>query len=282
VNSRPVQVIAVSGGKGGVGKTNVAINLSVALAEAGKRVVILDADFGLANIDVLLGLRSTKTIEDVLDGRCSLQEVMLTGPAGIKIIPASSGTRRLTMLSSLEHVGLIRAFSEIAEQLDVLIVDTAAGISDSVVNFVSAAHEVLLVVCNEPSSITDAYAMIKLLNRDFGRSRFRILANMVADEAEGRQVFETLNNVCQQFIEVALIYTGAIPFDQHLRDAVRQRNPVILHAPSSVSARALRDVSKKLQMWPLPSRMEGRLLFFIEQLTAVDSQRRGIGERRDG
>jgi flagellar biosynthesis protein FlhG len=111
VNSRPVQVIAVSGGKGGVGKTNVAINLSVALAEAGKRVVILDADFGLANIDVLLGLRSTKTIEDVLDGRCSLQEVMLTGPAGIKIIPASSGTRRLTMLSSLEHVGLIRAAS---------------------------------------------------------------------------------------------------------------------------------------------------------------------------
>jgi flagellar biosynthesis protein FlhG len=269
-----VQVIAVSGGKGGVGKTNVAINLSVALAEAGKRVVILDADFGLANIDVLLGLHSTKTIEDVLAGDCSLQEVMLTGPAGIKIIPASSGTRRLTMLSSLEHAGLIRAFSDIAEQLDVLIVDTAAGISDSVVNFVSAAHEVLLVVCNEPSSITDAYAMIKLLNRDFDRSRFRIVANMVADDTEGRQLFDALNNVCRQFIDVALVYAGAIPFDQQLRDAVRQRRPVILNAPSSRSARALRELGEKLLAWPLPSRVEGRLLFFIEQLTQMSTGHR--------
>ncbi len=278
MNRRPVQVIAVSGGKGGVGKTNVAINLSIALAEAGKRVVILDADFGLANIDVLLGLRSSKTIEDVLSGDCSLQEVMLTGPAGIKIIPASSGTRRLTMLSSLEHAGLIRAFSDIAEQLDVLIVDTAAGISDSVVNFVSAAHEVLLVVCNEPSSITDAYAMIKLLNRDFGRSRFRIVANMVADDAEGLQLFETLNSVCRQFIDVALIYTGAVPFDQNLRDAVRQRRPVILNAPSSVSARALRALGNKLLTWPLPSRVEGHLLFFVEQLTAMDASNRAAVE----
>ena len=273
MNSRPVQVVAVSGGKGGVGKSNVAINLGVALAEAGKRVVILDADFGLANIDVLLGLRSTKTIEDVLAGTCSLQEVMLLGPAGIKIIPASSGTRRLTMLTSLEHGGLIRAFSDIADQLDVLIVDTAAGISDSVVNFISAAHEVLLVVCNEPSSITDAYAMIKLLNRDFGRSRFRIVANMVADEEEGLQLFTALNSVCRQFIEVALVYAGAIPFDQHLRDAVRQRRPVILNAPSSPSARALREISKKILAWPLPSRLEGRLMFFIEQLLVTDSHR---------
>ncbi|WP_373078546.1 MinD/ParA family protein [Zhongshania sp.] len=275
MSRRPVQVIAVSGGKGGVGKTNVSINLGVALAEAGKRVVILDADFGLANIDVLLGLQSTKTIEDVLAGDCSLQEVMLTGPAGIKIIPASSGTRRLTMLSSLEHAGLIGAFSEIADQLDVLIVDTAAGISDSVVNFVSAAHEVLLVVCNEPSSITDAYAMIKLLSRDFARSRFRIIANMVANDAEGRQLFATLNNVCRQFIDVSLIYTGAIPFDQNLRDAVRQRRPVIVNAPSSVSARALREISQNVLAWPLPTRLEGHLMFFIEQLMTLDSARRG-------
>ncbi|MFT7404488.1 MinD/ParA family ATP-binding protein [Zhongshania sp.] len=269
--TRAIQVIAVSGGKGGVGKSNVAINLSVALAENGARVVLLDADFGLANVDILLGLKASNTIEQVLDGQCSLQDILLTGPAGIRIIPASSGTRRLSMLSSLEHAGLIRAFSDISGQLDVLIIDTAAGISDSVVNFLSAAHEVLMVVCNEPSSITDAYALIKLLKRDFGRSRFRILANMVADEGEGRQLFESLNQVCAQFLDVALIYAGTVPFDLKLRDAVRQQEPVILAAPSSPSARALRDLAKQVQTWPLPAKAQGHLVFFVERLLALNA-----------
>ncbi|MEX1665684.1 MinD/ParA family ATP-binding protein [Zhongshania arctica] len=269
--TRAIQVIAVSGGKGGVGKSNVAINLSVALAENGSRVVLLDADFGLANVDVLLGLKALNTIEQVLDGQCSLQDILLTGPAGIKIIPASSGTRRLSMLSSLEHAGLIRAFSDIAGQLDVLVIDTAAGISDSVVNFLSAAHEVLMVVCNEPSSITDAYALIKLLNRDFGRSRFRIVANMVADEQEGRQLFESLNQVCGQFLDVGLIYAGTVPFDLKLREAVRQQEPVILAAPSSPSARALRELAKQVQTWPLPAKAQGHLVFFVERLLALNT-----------
>ena len=273
--SRAIQVVAVSGGKGGVGKTNVAINISIGLAEAGSRVVLLDADFGLANVDVLLGLKASNTIEQVLDGSCSLQDIMLTGPAGIKIIPASSGTRHLSMLSSMEHAGLIRAFSDIANQLDVLVVDTAAGISDSVVNFLSAAQEVLMVVCNEPSSITDAYALIKLMNRDFGRSRFRIVANMVADEREGRQLFESLNQVCGQFLDVGLIYAGTIPFDTKLRDAVRQQTPVILAAPSSESARALRSLAAQVKDWPLPARAQGHLVFFVEQLLAAKDRSDG-------
>ncbi|CAA0079983.1 MinD/ParA family protein [Zhongshania aliphaticivorans] len=273
--TRPIQVIAVSGGKGGVGKTNVAINISVGLAEAGSRVVLLDADFGLANVDVLLGLKASNTIEQVLDGSCSLQDIMLTGPAGIKIIPASSGTRHLSMLGSMEHAGLIRAFSDIANQLDVLVVDTAAGISDSVVNFLSAAQEVLMVVCNEPSSITDAYALIKLMNRDFGRSRFRIVANMVADEREGRQLFESLNQVCGQFLDVGLIYAGTVPFDTKLRDAVRQQTPVILAAPSSESARALRGLAAQVKEWPLPARAQGHLVFFVEQLLTVKDRTDG-------
>jgi flagellar biosynthesis protein FlhG len=276
---RAVRVVAISGGKGGVGKTNVAINLSVVLAQIGQRVAILDADFGLANIDVLLGLKSTLTIEHVLAGECSLQDIMLTGPAGIKILPASSGTRQLTMLGSLEHAGLIRAFSELSEQLDVLIVDTAAGISDSVVNFVSAAHEVLMVVCNEPGSITDAYALIKLLHRDFDRSRFRVLANMVADEQEGQQLFAKLDAVCQQFMSVSLLYAGSVPFDEHLREAVRQQTPVVLAAPSSRSARSLRSLADHVNSWPLPSRIQGHLLFFVEQLTMpVTSTRSSSGE----
>ena len=167
-SAHSVQVIAVTGGKGGVGKSNVSINMSVCLATMGRRVALLDADLGLANIDVLLGLRPERNLEDVLSGECSLNDIMLTGPGGIRIIPASSGIQRMTMLGSMEHAGLIHAFSEISEQIDVLVIDTAAGISDSVISFVRASQEVLVVVCDEPSSITDAYALIKLLNKDYG------------------------------------------------------------------------------------------------------------------
>ncbi len=269
----PVQVIAISGGKGGVGKTNVAINLGCALAEAGKRVALLDADFGLANVDVLLGLQARRNIEQVLDGDCGLQDIMLAGPAGLKIIPASSGTRRLTRLDNLHHAGLIRAFSELAPQLDVLLVDTAAGISDSVISFVAAAQEVLLVVCNEPSSITDAYAMIKLLNRDFGRRRFRILANMVSNEEEGRALFERLSAVCDKFLAVSLLDSGFIPFDEALRAAVRSQQPLLQYAPSSPAARALRRLAGDVSAWPVARHSQGHLEFFVEQLLVAAGAR---------
>ncbi|USA44861.1 MinD/ParA family protein [Spongiibacter taiwanensis] len=264
--SKPVQVIAISGGKGGVGKTNVAINLGCALAEAGKRVALLDADFGLANVDVLLGLKAQRNIEQVIDGQCSLNDIMLAGPAGMKVIPASSGTRRLTRLDNFHHAGLIRAFSDVASQIDVLLVDTAAGIGDSVVSFVAAAQEVLLVVCDEPSSITDAYAMIKVLSRDYGKQRLRILANMVRSEEEGRALFEKLQQVCDRFLEVSLLDAGCVPFDEALRDAVRQQRPLVLEAPSSPAARAIRRLAAQVQTWPLPRRSQGHLEFFVEQL----------------
>ncbi len=272
-----VQVIAVTGGKGGVGKTNVAINCAVALAQQGKRVAILDADFGLANVDVLLSLPVKRNIEQVLDGECSLEEVMLSGPAGVRIIPASSGTRRLTRLNELEQAGLIRAFSALASQLDVLIVDTAAGIADSVLTFANACHELLFVLCNEPSSLTDAYALIKLLNRDFGRRRFRILANMVANDEEGRQLLAKLNSVCEQFLAVNLLYSGAIPFDPLLREAVKKQQPVLEYAPSSPSSRAFRQLAEQICDWPLPRQAGGHLEFFVESLLAATvSVERGV------
>ncbi|MGJ8686919.1 MAG: MinD/ParA family ATP-binding protein [Spongiibacteraceae bacterium] len=266
MTSKPVQVLAITGGKGGVGKTTTAINIGIALAQAGSRVAILDADFSLANVDVLLGVKAEKNIEQVLDGECSLRDVMVAGPAGLMVIPSASGVRRLTRLSELEQAGLIRGFSEIANQLDVLIVDTAAGISDSVISFVSAAQEVVLVVCNEASSITDAYAMIKVLNRDYGIRRFRVLANMVRDEADGEQLVKNLSAVCDQFLQVNLRYQGAIPFDQQLRDAVRSQQAVVLSAPASKSARAFRKVAKSIAAWPLPTAPTGYVEFFLERL----------------
>lgn len=262
----PVQVVAITGGKGGVGKTNVAINLSVCLAGMGRRVALLDADLGLANIDVLLGLRPKRNLENVLAGECSLTDIMLTGPGGIRIIPASSGTQQMTMLGAMQHAGLIHAFSEISDQIDVLIVDTAAGISDSVVSFVRAAQEVLIVVCDEPSSITDAYALIKLLNKDYGVDRFRVVANMTRSVQEGRNLFNKLTQVTERFLDVTLQYVGNIPFDESVRKAVQRQRAVVELSPRSKAALAFKQLAEKVDLWPLPSSARGHLEFFVERL----------------
>ena len=265
-STHPVQVVAVTGGKGGVGKTNVSINLSVCLAGMGRRVALLDADLGLANIDVLLGLRPKKNLENVLAGECSLTDIMLTGPGGIQLIPASSGTQRMTMLGTMEHAGLIHAFSEISDQIDVLVIDTAAGISDAVVSFVRAAQEILVVVCDEPSSITDAYALIKLLNKEYGVERFRVVANMTRTTQEGRNLFNKLTQVTDRFLDVTLQYVGNIPFDEAVRKAVQRQRPVVEVSPRSKAALAFKQLAEKVDMWPLPSTPRGHLEFFVERL----------------
>jgi flagellar biosynthesis protein FlhG len=262
-----VQVLAVTGGKGGVGKTSVSINLGIALAELGRRVVLLDADLGLANVDVLLGLTPKRNLADVLSGECGLRDILVDGPGNIRIIPASSGTQRMVQLGAMEHAGLIHAFSELGNSLDTLIVDTAAGISDSVVSFVRAAQEVLLVVCDEPSSVADAYAMIKLLNRDYGIDRIRILASMTRSAQEGQGVFNRLAHVCERFLDdVTLQYLGAIPFDENLRKAIRRQQPVLLAAPQSAASRAFRDLAQRVHRWPVPAAPSGHLEFFVERL----------------
>lgn len=267
----PVQVIAVTGGKGGVGKTSVSINLSVALANLGRRVALLDADLGLANIDVLLGLSAKKNLEDVLAGTAALRDILLTGPGGIRIIPASSGTQRMAQLGAMEHAGLIHAFSDLSEQIDVLIIDTAAGISDSVVSFVRAAQEVLVVVCDEPSSITDAYALIKLLNRDYGMFRFRILANMTRTHQEGQALFNKLTQAAERFLDVTLQYVGAIPFDENMRKAIQRQKAVVEFAPRCKASIALHQLADKVDKWPLPSSPRGHLEFFVERLVQPES-----------
>lgn len=267
---KAVQVIAVTGGKGGVGKTNIAINLAVALAQSGQRVALLDADFSLANVDVLLGLHAEKNIEHVLRGECALKDIILTGPAGVRIIPASSGVRKLTRLTSLEQAGLIRAFSDLGGQIDVLVVDTAAGISDSVLTFVNAAREVLLVLCNEPSSFTDAYALIKLLNRDFARRRFRVITNMLANDAEGKELFRRLLAVCEQFLDVTLMYAGGVPLDPALARAVKKQVPVILNEPGAPASMAIRRLAAEIESWPLSGKASGGVEFFVESLFSAD------------
>jgi len=264
--ARPVQVVAVTGGKGGVGKTSVSINLAIALAEAGRRVVLLDADLGLANVDVLLGLRPKRNLADVLAGHCDLGDIMLDGPGGIRIIPASSGTQSMASLSPLEHAGLIHAFDAIGSGMDVLVIDTAAGIADSVVSFVRAAQECIVVVCDEPSSLADAYALIKLLHRDHGMDRFRLLGNMVRSPQEASALYNKMAQVCERFLDITLLDAGHIPYDDMVRKCIQRQRPVLLGAPRSRAAQAFRELAARVERWPVPAGPSGRLQFFVEQL----------------
>jgi flagellar biosynthesis protein FlhG len=262
----PVRVIAVTGGKGGVGKTNVSANLGVALAMHGERVLLLDADLGLANVDVLLGLQPSVNLSHVINGDCALDDVLMDGPHGLRIIPAASGMKRMAELGHAEHAGLIRAFSTLSFNPEILLVDTAAGISDSVVTFVRAAHEVLVVVCDEPASITDAYAMIKILHREYGVDRFRVLANMVHSMLEGNELYKKLAKVTDRFLDVNLDYVGAIPHDEYLRKAVQKQRALVDAYPRSKAALAFGKVAQKVAQWPAPRAANGRIEFFVERL----------------
>ena len=264
--SHPVQVVAVTGGKGGVGKSNVSVNISIALANMRRRVVLLDADLGLANIDVLLGIKADKTIADVLSGECNLNDILVKGPAGIRIVPAASGVQQMASLTTQQHGAMIQAFSDLSDQLDVLVIDTAAGISDTVVSFVRAAQEVMVVVCDEPSSITDAYALIKLLNKDYDIVRFRVVANMVRNVKEGRMLFDKLSSVCERFLDVTMQYVGAIPYDENVRKAVQKQRAIIEYLPQSKASQAYRQIASKIDEWPILSSPRGHLEFFVENL----------------
>lgn len=262
----PVRVIAVASGKGGVGKTNVSVNLAVSLAHLGQRVLLLDADLGLANLDVMLGLHPKYNISHVLSGKRTLEEIILTGPAGVRIVPAASGIQRMAELSPAQHAGLIRAFSELSQTMDVLIIDTAAGISDSVVSFTKASQEVVIVVCDEPTSLTDAYALIKLLNREHGLFRFRIVANMVSNAREGRDLFNKLTRVTDKFLEVMLDFAGVVPYDEYLRKSVRKQRAVVEAFPRSKSSMAFKEMAKRVNNWPIPNGAGGHVEFFVERL----------------
>ncbi len=263
---KPVRVIAVTSGKGGVGKTNVSVNLALALALNGRETLLLDADLGLANVDVILGLHPAYNLSHVINGERSLEEVILTGPSGLKVVPASSGVREMADLGQAGHAGIIRAFSELGQKLDVLIVDTAAGISDSVISYCRASQEVIVVVCDEPASITDAYALIKVLSRDYGLSRFRILSNMARNVHEGRALFDKIARVTDRFLDVALDYLGMVPYDEYLRKAVQKQRAVVDVYPRSRAGVAFQGLAAKADGWPIPETARGHLEFFVERL----------------
>jgi flagellar biosynthesis protein FlhG len=266
ISERAVQTIAVTGGKGGVGKTTVAINLAAAMAERGRRVLLLDGDLGLANADVLLGIAPRYNLSHVLSGERSLDEIVLATPFGFSIAPAASGVAHLAALDASGHLALVQAFSGLGTGIDTLIVDTAAGIAPGVLRLAQASQQVLIVVCDDPASVTDAYALIKVLARDHGVRHFRILANMVRPDLDGQHLFRTVNSVAGRYLDVVLEYAGEVPDDPMLRRSIREQRPVLAAYPASKSARALKYLAERADNWPVPSGPRGHIEFFAERL----------------
>lgn len=264
--ANPVQVIAVTGGKGGVGKTSVSVNLATGLAVAGKRVVLLDGDLGLANVDVLLGLSPRYTLAHVLCGERTLDEILVKAPQGFHIVPSASGAADLAAMGGAGHLGLVQAFSTLAARLDVLIIDTAAGIAPGVLQFSQAAQHVLVVICDEPASMTDAYALIKVLSRNHGVARFQVLANMTRAAGEGLALFRKLERVAGRFLDVKLEYAGEVPEDERVRQAIRAQRPVLEAYPASPAGRAFKKLAATADTWPVPAGPRGNLEFFVERL----------------
>ena len=262
----PVQVIAITGGKGGTGKTNIAVNLAQALANQGKSTLLLDADLGMANVDVLLGLKTTHTLCDVLNGMCRLEDIMITVSDNLQVIPAASGSKQLADMGQQECAGLVRAFSDLKHPLDFLLVDTATGVSESVASFCRAATEVLVVICNEPASIQDSAAQIRLFSSEYGVTRFRVLANRVESAYEAQALFKDVISRFTDNHNPQISFAGYIPNDENLRKAVAQHQVVVDACPQSRAAMAFKNLAHRVAEWPQPVCAGGHVEFFVERL----------------
>lgn len=264
-------VISVTSGKGGVGKTNLCVSLACELARLGRRVVLLDADLGLANVDVVLGLSPAKNLFHLFQEGARLSEILLPTPYGFSILPAASGVTEMLALNTGQKLELLDALDALDDTTDVLLVDTGAGLGDNVVYFNIAVQERILVLTPEPTSLTDAYALIKVLKADHGVDRFRVLVNMARDRAAARDAFVRLHAAADAFLSgVSLDYLGFLPKDPQVRAAVVEQKPFVRRLPDSPAAKALAEVASKVAALKPPATLDGNIKFFWKKLLFQD------------
>jgi flagellar biosynthesis protein FlhG len=261
-----LRAIAVASGKGGVGKSNVVANLAIALRRRGQRVIVLDADLGLANLDTLLGLNPRATLRHVVQGECAIRDVLVEGPAGIQLVPAASGFEELTQLSDAQRLRLLEQVDSLEDAFDVLLLDTGTGISPNVLFFATAAHETIVVVTPEPTALTDAYALVKVLATRYAERRFGVLVNMARGELDAKRTFTHLSRVAERFLHVGLRYVGWVPFDAEVPEAVRRQRAVVELAPGAPVSRAFAALADRLLAHASVPAPKGGLQFFFRRL----------------
>jgi len=240
------RVISITSGKGGVGKTNIVANLGYSLRKAGNRVLIFDADLGLGNLDVLLGLIPQYNLSHVIEGQKRLSEIIITGPGGIHILPASSGIQELTRLSSAQKNVMFYELNVLLSEYDIVLFDTAAGISSNVLAFNASANEIMIVVTPEPTSITDAYALMKILSVDYQEKNFRLIVNMAKCVKEADEVSRHLCLVAERFLDVSIEYFGSILWDENVKKGVRKQKIVSQMAPMTRASRNFSELTQRM------------------------------------
>ncbi len=265
------RVISFTSGKGGVGKTHSVVNTAASLAAQGYSVLILDADLGLANVDVLMGITPKGTLHDVLSGSCAIDDILVQAPGGVAIIPAASGIEEVRGLSAADKMLLMSEIERIASRYDFLLIDTPAGIGPDVMYFNNAASEVVCVVTGEPTSLTDAYALIKVLYSSYGERSFWILVNDIPSEAEAKATFNRLAGAVQKFLGIETRFLGWVESDSRVRESIIERRPIALEYPSSRAAITIGEVARKIAITRPERRLKGGMQFFFEQLLSVPS-----------
>lgn len=260
-------VFSITSGKGGVGKTNIAVNLACCLAKAKKRVLLLDADLGLANVDVIMGITPLYNLFHLFHKGVSVEKILYRTDYGFKILPAASGVSEMLALTPGQKLNLLESMDSLEEEVDYLIVDTGAGINDNVLYFNLAAQQRIVVLTPEPTSLTDAYAMIKVMRQNHQVNHFKILVNMTADEKTAKEVFTRLYKACDHFLTgVSLDYVGSVPRDPAVRASVLEQKPFCVSAPGSPACAAMTKVAGTIQTWDVPSSLDGNIKFFWKRL----------------
>lgn len=266
----PPRVISVTSGKGGVGKSNITTNVAYSLAQRGLKVLVLDADLNLANVDILLGLTPKYNLHHVFTGEKGLREVLIEGPGGIKILPASSGIMELADLNESQRLYFLSEMEALETEIDVMLIDTAAGINNNVIYFNLAARERMVILTPEPTSLTDAYALIKVLSSRHDIKRYRFLVNQARSEKEALAVYKKLSMVTDRFLgALSLDYLGYIPYDSKLPQAVRNQRLICELFPDSPASRTFSRLADKISSEKLEIQNDGNIKFFWQGLFGV-------------
>ena len=270
-SNKTARVLSVTSGKGGVGKTAIVSNIAVALGRMGKKVLIIDADLGLANIDVVFGLAPRYNLNHFFSGQQSLTSILVDGPAGIQILPAGSGVQQFTHLDASHKIRFLDDLETLPGDYDVVLIDTEAGISENVTYFNQAAQDILVLTTPEPTAITDAYALMKLLSSQYHEKSFNLIVNSVRHSEEALDVYRKLTMVANRYLDISIDFMGGIPFDRKMYESVRRQKVMVEMYPGHKVSVAFENLASKLVTDSATQQPKGSLQFFWKRLLSLGS-----------